>query len=137
MSRGAPDGYGWSAPVSLRGVGGSNHYVVDFELPPGGSSVTPESLDVELVDGWVGQIALHFPPGPATLAHVKIYVAGLQLYPTTDTQSFHSDNMLIVLPCDFDVPDVGGTYQITLKGWNTDDTWPHTIQCHIWVIPYV
>ena len=136
MSRGAPDGYGWSAPTSLRGIGGSNHYVEDVLLPAGGSSVAPVSQDIVLVDGWAGQIALLFPPGPACLAHVQVWVDGVLLYPSKAGQTFHPDNMLVVIPCDFDVPLVGALRQITVKGWNTDDTWPHTIQVHVWVIPY-
>ncbi len=136
MSRGAPDGYGWQAPVSLRGIGGSNHYVVDFALPPGGSSAAPETQDVVLVDGWIGQLALVFPPGPATLAHVQVWVDGLLKYPSLTGQDYHPDNMIVIIPCDLDVPFVGSDYKIQLQGWNTDDTWQHTIQCHVWVIPY-
>ena len=136
MSRGAPDGYGWQAPTSLRGIGGSNHYVVDLALPANTTSGAPVDLDVTLVDGWVGQIALLFPPGPATLAHVTVWSNGVQIYPTGGSQDFHPDNLLVVIPCDFDVPLVAGAYEITLRGWNEDDTWPHTIQAHVWVIPY-
>jgi hypothetical protein len=136
MARGAPDGYSWGAPQSLRGIGGSNHYVVDLELPANTPSASPVDLDVILVDGWVAQIALLFPPGPATLAYVTVRVSGSQLYPTGAGQSFHPDNQLIVIPCDFDVPLVGSDYKITLRGWSLDDTWPHTVQAHVWVIPY-
>ncbi len=134
--RGAPDGYQWGAPTGLRGIGGSNHYVVDLALPANTLAASPVDLDVVLVDGWVAQVALLFPPGPATLAHVQLMVDGVQLYPTGVGQSFHPDNQLVVIPCDFDVPLVGASYQVTLRGWNLDDTWPHTIQAHIWAIPY-
>lgn len=136
MVRGAPDGYGWQAPVALRGIGGSNHYVVDLALPANTPGASPVDLEVILVDGWVAQIALLFPPGPATLAHVTVRVSGAQLYPTGSGQDFHPDNQLIIIPCDFDVPLVAGARKITLRGWNLDDTWPHTIQAHVWVIPY-
>lgn len=136
MTRGAPDGYSWSAPVALRGIGGSNHYVVDLSLPANTPSGSPVDLEVILVDGWVGQLALLFPPGPAALAKVQVWVSGLQKYPTGSGQSFHPDNQLVVIPCDFDVPLVAGAYKITLRGWNDDDTWSHTIQAHVWVIPY-
>ena len=136
MSRGAPDGYQWQSAVGLRGIGGSNHYVVDVAIPANTSSASPLDTDITLVDGWVAQIALLFPPGPATLTHIQVLVNGTQLYPTGASQSFHPDNQLVIIPCDFDVPLVGASRQITLRGWNTDDTWPHTIQAHVWVIPY-
>ena len=136
MSRGAPDGYGWSAPTALRGVGGSNHYTDDLAIPANTAVGAPEELDMELVKGWVARIALLFPPGPATLTHVQVWVDGVLKYPTGAGQSFHPDNLLVILECDFDVPEVGGTRQITFRGWNTDDTWPHTIQAHVWVVPY-
>jgi len=136
MPIGAPDGYTWSAPVALRGVGGSNHYVDDLVLPANTPAGSPVELDMELVEGRVLQVALLFPPGPAALAHVQVWVGGEQLYPTGTGQSFHPDNQLLVIPTDFDVPLVDSVYQITLRGWNLDDTWPHTIQTHVWVLPY-
>jgi len=136
MTIGAPDGYRWNAPLRLRGVGGSNHYLVDLEIPANTPVAYPLDLDVPLVKGWVTKIALLFPPGPATLAHVQIFVAGEQKYPSGVGQSFHPDNILLEIPCDFDVPLVDGVRKITLRGWNEDDTWDHTIQVHIWVIPY-
>ncbi|MHA1215940.1 MAG: hypothetical protein ACTSPX_01265 [Candidatus Thorarchaeota archaeon] len=136
MGRGAPDGYAWSAPTALRGVGGSNLYTGSLTIPANTNSGSPVSQDVELCDGWVAQIDLLFPPGPATLAHVQVWVDGSLKYPTGAGQSFNPDNILLTIPCDFDVPEVAGTHQITLKGWNEDDTWDHTILYWVWVIPY-
>ena len=136
MSGGAPDGYRWSAPQRLRGIGGSNHYVDDLVIPANTSVATPEMLAMTLVKGWVASIKLIFPPGPAALAHVVVWDKDGQLFPSDSSQDFHLDNVIVDIPCDFDTKWDGVGYRLYFFGWNDDDTWPHTIQCHVWVIPY-
>ena len=136
INRGAPDGTQFVPPFGIRGIGGSHWYTDDLVLPANTLEASPIDLEMILEKGFISQITMLFPPGPATLAHVVVLINGIQKFPYVSGQNFHPDNMQVIIPCDEDVPSIAGTYKIVFRGWNLDDTWPHTIQCNVWVIPY-
>lgn len=134
--RGAPDGYSWSAPAALRSVGGSHWYVHEITVPANTSAASALESVLELERGWVARIAIVFPPGPAGLTYMQVWSDTEQLFPQAPGTGFHADNMIVQIECDFDVPVISNIYALKFVCWNLDDTWPHTLYIHVWVIPY-
>lgn len=101
------------------------NYVFDLAIPANTTKASPVSELHRLTHGIIHRVEVSFPPGCAGLAHVVILRGLHQLWPTNPEGSFHSDSYtsqwndyhrLFAEP-----------FAVVLKGWNLDDTYPHTI----------
>ena len=84
----------------------------------------PVSTTVEIHPGIVKQVQVYFPPGVAALAHVQIFYWERQFWPTNPNSSFTGDNTLLSFPEDLVIVDP--PFELEIRGWNNDDTYPHT-----------
>jgi hypothetical protein len=80
---------------------------------------------LQLTWGTIKEIHVGFPPGPAGLVHIQVRDHGWQIVPWTPLQSLAWDNYVFVLPCDYRL-DVE-PYDLTIRAWNLDDSYPHTV----------
>jgi hypothetical protein len=85
----------------------------------------------EIHPGTVKQLQVYFPPGCAALAHVQIYYWDRQVWPTNPNSDFTGDNTLLSFPENLII--TGAPFEFVIKGWNDDDTYPHTaiVRFHI------
>ena len=112
-------------------------YSVSLAIPSSTSSSSPASTTVKVSAYTLNVYEIEFPAGCAGLVGVSVWQGGHQLYPSTEGQWFVSDNFIISRDTYLDIHRGGNV--LTIKGYNSDDTYAHTIQfrCSIekdWVI---
>lgn len=79
---------------------------------------------LECCHGTVRAVFILVPPGHAGLAHLQIYRQTHQVWPTTIGQSFVGDDTIYHFEDNFPIHEA--PYQVTLRGWNDDDTHEHS-----------
>lgn len=98
-------------------------------LPANTAKTSPVEVEAKLTHGVVHRLEIEFPAGCAGLAHLAIDRGLHQVWPTNPPGSFASDNHVIA----FDEAHEFTTepYTLSLRGWNLDDTYPHTLVVRI------
>jgi len=134
MARGSPDWQPWNAVQRFSGTGGAAPYEQKIDVPANTDDDTPATQDIELAKGFVSHVWIRFPQGPAGLMGIAIYDQASKLWPGATGQWFTGDNEIIEFNTEYDVPDVGGTYKLTIKGYNTDDSYEHSALVRIWTV---
>ena len=80
---------------------------------------------LHVVRGVIHNVWVHFPAGCAGLARVQILEGLHQIAPTNTGQSFKGDGTDINYREHYELTNFPSW--ITIKTWNTDDTYDHTI----------
>jgi hypothetical protein len=134
MPRGRPDYDVWSAPVRPTPSKGLSVYTFEFTIPANTPQTTPASQDLTLEEGIVTRVNIVIPPGHATLAGMAIFSDNTQVLPQSGWLKGNNDNL--IFDVDIPIPGTGtpAVYKLTAKGYNTDDTYPHTFYIRIWVM---
>lgn len=107
----------------------------DFALIIAASTTeaSPTEQELKLTYGVIHRVEIEFPPGCAGLAHIALDYGKHQVWPTNPERSFASDNHVIAwndhLPLSY------APFTLKLRGWNEDDTYPHTITVRIGILP--
>ena len=83
------------------------------------------SVTCEIHPGTVKQLQVYFPPGCAALAHVQVFFWDRQVWPTNPNSDFTGDDTLLSFPENLVI--VEAPFEFVIKGWNDDDTYPHTV----------
>lgn len=107
------------------------NYRYGFELNAEGKITEPERVSFPLTHGRVKDIRLTFPAGCSGLVGVRILRGPLQLYPLTVGEWIVSDDETVPIPGYFDLDE--RPYEVTLEGYNVDDTYNHTVAVSITV----
>ena len=81
---------------------------------------------LKITNGVITQVMILFPAGCAGLVNVQLFMGGHQFVPSTEGQVIKADNQLIVSPEFLAITDEPRI--ITIKTWNLDETYPHTIE---------
>ncbi|KKL91543.1 hypothetical protein LCGC14_1893680 [marine sediment metagenome] len=83
--------------------------------------------------GIISKIMVRPRPGHAGLAHLVIRYNTIQIAPSNEGMDFHGDAAPIDWEEYFEVyqPE----YELTLQGWNEDDTYPHTFDVFVAILP--
>jgi len=99
----------------------------DFSLtiPHNTTYAQPVSLLCPVSPGVVDRLMLIFPTGCAGLAHVRIYRASHQVWPTNLDGSFASDGEFLDFTENYVLDNE--PYAFVLSGWNEDDAYDHTV----------
>lgn len=134
MARGSPDFQPWTAVQRFAGTGGAVPFEQKLTVPANTPEASPVSQDITLKKGFVSHVWIRFPQGSVGLLRVAIYDQSTQLFPGGTGQWFTGDNEIIEFDTEYDVPNIGGTYKLTLKGWNEDDSYEHSVLVRIWVV---
>jgi hypothetical protein len=99
---------------------------------------TPRSAPAETTlyahPGVLQRVSVYFPPGPSGLAHVSIWYWERQLWPANPDSDFIGDDLLIDLPEDLELVDP--PFEFVIRGWNEDDTYPHTPIVRLQIVPF-
>jgi len=104
-----------------------------FALPLPANTAKADEINLECVlsYGKIRKIDVQFPTGCGGFAHLAIDRFGRQLLPTNTGSYFVSDGELISSDEDIDIMD--RPYSIYLRGYNTDDTYSHTIYVRVFL----
>jgi len=107
-------------------------YSFDLTIPANTPAGSPVSQVCVVSSGVVNRVMFVFPTGCATLAHVRVYRAGHQLWPSNLDGSFASDGEFLDFDEDYPVSDL--PWEFTFVGWNDDDTYSHTVTLRLGIV---
>lgn len=109
------------------------YYDVSFTIPANTAEAAPQEQQVKLAHGVIHRVEIGFPSGCAGLAHFQIRHGLYQVWPTNAQGSFNTDDYTIPIDDHYDLFEE--PYILTLVGWNLDDTYDHTLEVRIGILP--
>lgn len=109
------------------------YYDYSFIIPANTTQASPHTEDVKLTHGVIHRVEVGFPQGCAGLAHLQIKRALHQVWPTNPQGSFNTDDYTIPINEFYEL--FTEPYILTLVGWNLDDTYDHTLEVRIGILP--
>jgi len=108
-------------------------FTVDVNIPKNTPSTAPEVEILKIAHGIVTWISVLFPPGCARLAHAVILHHEHQIAPSTENMDLSGDTFPIAW--DEYYESYQPPYELKIKAWNEDDTYPHKITVRVAVLP--
>ncbi len=102
-------------------------------IPKNTTQVSPTEVILKIAHGIITKIMVRPRPGHAALAHLVILHHEHQIAPSTENMDFSGD----AFPIDWEeyYESYQPPYELKLKGWNEDDTYPHTFDVFVAVLP--
>jgi hypothetical protein len=102
-------------------------------VPKNTLSTAPVEVVFPISYGVIRQVIYVPRPGTAGLCHSKVYYHNQQIFPLDPDQDLHGDSVALVWPewieC-FSKP-----YELVVRAWNDDDTYPHAFDLWISELP--
>ena len=97
------------------------------------TQASPKTEIIKIAHGIITKIMVRPRPGHHGLAHLVILHHEHQIAPSTEGMELHGD----AAPIDWEeyYESYQPPYELKLKGWNEDDTWPHTFDVYVAVLP--
>lgn len=108
-------------------------YVEHLKIPANTPSTLPLTAVIPIIAGTITRIDIQFPPGVNALAHVKLLWGLYQLFPSNEQGDFSTGAETITWNENIDVTTE--PLQLTMVGWNEDDTYDHTITVRVVLQP--
>lgn len=107
-------------------------FVENFLLSAKGTIDKPLQKKMIVCKGLIYRVEVFFPPGCAALAHISINDGGFRVWPSNPDSYFASDGSTIA----FDDLYLKETepYLFNLVGYNTDDTYDHTVTIRLGLV---
>ncbi len=108
-------------------------YSGSITIPANTTKDSPTTVTLEIARGIITKYMVRPRPGHAALAHLVIRFHEHQVAPSHEDSDLHGD----ALPIDWEeFYEVKGLpYELKLEGWNDDDTYPHTFDVFVAVLP--
>ena len=108
-------------------------YDFSFTIPANTPKDSPAELECKLTHGIIHKVEVAFPSGCAGLAHCVIREGLHQHWPTNPDGSFNADGYTIAFNELLEF--TRKPYILTLVGWSFDDTFPHTLEVRVGILP--
>ena len=105
----------------------------DINIPKSTTEASPEKETLAIAHGIISWVSVLFPPGCARLAHCQIYHFGQQIFPSRDGMNLAGDTFPIEWNEYYEMYQE--PYELWVKAWNEDDTYPHKITIRVAVLP--
>lgn len=102
-------------------------------IPANTAEAAPTEDLVALAPGTISRVEVQFPRGCVGLVHVQVWRSEHQVWPTNVDGSIAGENTNIIWPEAYDLDDE--PYDLTLRGWSDDDSFPHKITFRFAVLP--
>lgn len=108
-------------------------FEASITIPKNKPQTAPTEAILKIAHGIITKIMVRPRPGHAALAHLIILHHEHQIAPSTENMDFSGDTF----PIDWEeyYESYQPPYELKLKGWNTDDTYPHTFDVYVAVLP--
>ena len=102
-------------------------------IPKNTPQAVPKVIVFGIALGIITKIMVRPRPGHAALAHLVILHHEHQIAPSTENMELHGD----APPIDWEeyYESYQPPYELKLKGWNDDDTYPHTFDVFVAILP--
>ena len=108
-------------------------FTVDINVPANTTKADPEEKILEIAHGIITWVSVLFPPGCHRLAHCIILHHEHQIAPSTENMDLAGDTSPIEWNEYYE--SYQPPYELKIKCWNEDDTYPHKITVRIAVLP--
>jgi hypothetical protein len=102
-------------------------------IPANTTEDDPYEVDAPLTHGVIHRLEVEFPDWHRGQTHARILHRGFQLWPSNPQSDFSSNDHTIVWNDYY--PLLDRPFGLRLIGWNSDDTFPHTVTVRIGVLP--
>ena len=108
-------------------------FEASITIPKSTSASSPKTQILTIAHGIITKFMVRPRPGHAALAHLVILHREHQIAPSTEGMSFSGDTF----PIDWEeyYEMYHEPYELKLKGWNEDDTYPHTFDVFVSILP--
>ena len=87
----------------------------------------------KVTNGVIYEVSIYFPPGCAGLVYIQIFEGGHQFIPSTEGQFLKGENFLLNIKEFYEIKNA--PRYITVKTWNLDEVYNHTIEVMIKQLP--
>jgi len=108
-------------------------FQASITIPKNTASTAPTTVMLGIAHGIITKFMVRPRPGHAGLAHLVILHHEHQIAPSTLNMDLHGDSFPIDWEEYYEVYQP--PYQLKLRGWNEDDTYPHTFDVYVAVLP--
>jgi len=108
-------------------------YSKDITVPANTAETAKQTTDLKIADGVIHKVSILFPTGCVCLVKIQMFEGGHQFISSTEGQYLSGDGEAVDIPEFYEIK--GGPRYITIKTWNLDDTYDHTLQIRIYVLP--
>jgi len=105
-------------------------YFAKLKIPANTPVDKPVTADVEVEGEVLAELAYLIPPGWSALAHFAIFYGIKQIYPAEAGTWVTGDDLYRSVPLRWRLPE--SPVNLTIKGYNEDDTYPHTV--YLWLL---
>ncbi len=108
-------------------------FQADITIPKNTTEANATIAKLPIEKGIITKIMVRPRPGQAALAHMVILHHEHQMAPSSGSMDFHGDTF----PIDWEehYESYQPPFELKLKGWNDDDTYPHTFDVFVAVLP--
>jgi hypothetical protein len=106
-------------------------YEFSLTIPPNTAQVNEILKECIVCYGVINKIEVQFPSGCAGFAHLAIDRNTHQILPTNIDEYFTSDDTTITTDEEIEIRDK--PFMLRIRGYNTDDTYTHTIYVRVYV----
>jgi len=105
-------------------------YFAKLKIPANTPVDKPVTADVEVEGEVLAEIAYFIPSGWAALAHFAVFYGIKQIYPAEAGTWVTGANLYRPVPLRWTLPE--SPCKLTIKGYNQDTIYPHTI--YLWLL---
>lgn len=108
-------------------------FEASITIPADTASTSPTTEILKIAHGIITKFMVRPRPGHAALAHLVILHHEHQIVPSTEGMDIHGDTS----PIDWEeyYESYQPPYELKLKGWNDDDSFPHTFDVFVAILP--
>lgn len=110
-------------------------YETSLAIPKNTLETAPVETSIPIHPGIALGGEVFFPPGCSALARIRIYYWEHQIAPANPDSYFTGDGAPAT-PFNLDLEIVDPPFVFTVRGWNLDDTYPHTPIIRLNVVPF-
>ena len=108
-------------------------YTWNFTLPYGKDATDKTKQILGLERGTITRCEVVFPSGCCGLVYVHINRALHQVYPKNPDYQYTGNGETIVAGDEYEIKEE--PFELEFYGWNTDDTYNHTVTIRIQLVP--
>lgn len=108
------------------------YYFFALIVPPNTSVDNPVFMRLPLDRGTISFLELHFAPGCVGLVRSAVAYKSIQIVPWNADTWLFGDDRLFKLDLNLELNEP--PYELTVKGWSEDDTYPHTLTVGVMLV---
>jgi len=108
-------------------------FEASITIPKSTTTAAPTTVMLKIAHGIITKIMVRPRAGHQNLAHIVIMHHEHQIAPSTEGMTLHGE----FFPIDWEeyYESYQPPYELKIKGWNEDDTLPHTFTVYVVILP--